>query len=91
MTSICCSDDIQREISTNYGVFYKMYAEVSNQTTSSLVDGVAVDEEATYDYAFYYGDKMNLPTKSAARNSPAYKNYAYKTDYFKDGGYICPA
>ncbi|GAV00287.1 hypothetical protein RvY_11160-2 [Ramazzottius varieornatus] len=85
------SDDIQREISTNYGVFYKMYAEVSNQTTSSLVDGVAVDEEATYDYAFYYGDKMNLPTKSAARNSPAYKNYAYKNDYFKDGGYICPA
>ena len=85
------SDDIQREISINYGPFYKMYAEVSNQTTASLVDGVSVDEEATYDYVYYYGDKQNLPTKTSTKDSPAYKSYAYKTDYYKNGGYICPA
>ena len=91
MPGVCdLSDDIQRDINANYGVFYQMYADVANQSTSSLVEGVP-DDEDKYDYAFYFGEKRNLLSGSPAKDRPVYSNYVFRDDYYKDGGYICPA
>ncbi|OQV14731.1 hypothetical protein BV898_11103 [Hypsibius exemplaris] len=85
------NDDIQREINANYGVFYKMYADVANQSTASLVDGLGGEDEAKYDYAFYYGDRRNSLSGSTSKDRPVYSNYVFRDDYYKEGGYVCPA
>jgi hypothetical protein len=85
------SDDIQRDINADDGTFYKMYADVANQSTASLVEDIGSDQEAKYDYAFYYGDKRNSLSGNPSREQPVYTNYVFRDDYYKDGGYVCPA
>ncbi|XP_055355111.1 uncharacterized protein LOC129600570 isoform X2 [Paramacrobiotus metropolitanus] len=82
------SADIIKDINKNLGGFYKMYAEVTNQSTATLVDGVAADEEEKYDFAFYFGDR------DRTRDNKQYgagANPPFRTEYYKDGGYVCPA
>lgn len=49
------------------------------------MDGLTKVEEQGYNYAHYYGNGAQKSYKDD------FNGYSYSTDYYKEGGYLCPS
>lgn len=65
----------------------KLLADVEYQSADNMVDGLTKKQEEGYSYEHYYGTH----TKGIGHHGAPYTDYTYNREYYKKGGYLCPA
>jgi len=68
----------------------QLLSDVTYQSADNLVDGLTRVEEEGYTYSHYYGASHSQHNR-LDKYRPPYTGYSYNSEYYKNGGYICPS
>jgi len=71
--------EISRLLGANRRLSNDMIADVSEQSADDLIDGVSSNQELTYDYSHYYGNRRQEDDTHKHR------------DFAEEGGFLCPS
>jgi len=71
--------EISRLLGANRRLSKDMIADVSEQSADDLIDGVSSNQELTYDYSHYYGNRRVEDDTHKHR------------DFAEEGGFLCPS